>query len=157
MLPAPRLPIVGCMVCVFALDGNGCSQQERFPGKKSNGDVLLRVVEVVFSNERLRTARETTVDAEGNYQRTIYNLREINPPPAQVLKGYLSESIIHALRQDLSRKTGFEIVDGIPTYRFDPDNNFTTHPAGISKLLTIAENDEARNNRQKGAAEGSDK
>jgi hypothetical protein len=115
-------------------DANDKYVQPRPGGKEVKGKALLRVVEQAFDNG-WKTAGEIVVERDGSYQWTINDLSK-SSRTLEIFKGRLPDSLMRSLQEDVSKKAGVEIVDGVPTYRYGIDDHRARHPAGIGKLLT---------------------
>lgn len=97
----------------------------------SDGNVCARVLDEVFDGS-WKTCRETIVQRDGSFRWMHFSLS--TGETIESIDGHLSPAVLQALRQDVSLKTGFEMIDGIPTYRYSIDNHWTRHPDGIVRL-----------------------
>jgi hypothetical protein len=130
--PMRRLLTI-CIIFCFAIGFGFAGDENRSSSGKSDDKPLVRVVEEVF-DDGWKTARETVVKRDGSYRMTIHNLGKAIAPNDSA-HGNVPALLMRPLQEDLSKKKGFELVDGVQTYRFGIDDSGIRHPAGIAALL----------------------
>ena len=130
-----------CAICALAFS-SGCTGKHRgVPLTHSKDEILLQVVEIAYDDGWM-TVGEIIVKRDGSCWWTIRNFDKMNPT-SKLVKGHLPNSIMRNLEEDVSKQTGFEIADEIPTYSYGIDNTRIQHPTGIGQLLRfIAGNNE---------------
>lgn len=158
-MPENSLPstcgVALCAICVFAASAGCTGERHEVPAARPGHGVLLRVVEEVYDGG-WTIAGGIVVKGDGSYRQTNRDLSKKNSTFVSI-EGHLPDHIIRALEEDVSKKTGFEIADGAPTYKYGVDNHHVLHPVGIGQLLRfIAESGEKEGRTQRAAERRSD-
>ena len=125
-----------CAISAFAFHLGCTSKQVSVPAAHAEAEVLLRMVQRIFFDGGWKDVGEIVVRRDGSYERTVDYPSKLAFVP-KAFEGNLPPSLMRALQADVSQKSGFEVVEGVPTYQYGIENHRVDHPAGIEQLLNF--------------------